>query len=96
MTLLCHCICHCLVLLLLPYYFFSLIMFLFYNELFFFHGLAYVQYSRVKHCMGSLHPSITNSDKNTLVFAIYSSIFNFLLYLLKLNMFKLKGSLNHS
>lgn len=63
MTLFCHCICYCLVLLLLPYYFCFLIVFLFYNKFFFSIDLAVCSAVGLKHCMGSLHPSITDRDK---------------------------------
>lgn len=47
--------------------------------------------NRLKHCTGSLHPSFPNREINTVVFAACSSVFNFLLHVLKLNMSKLKA-----
>lgn len=87
----CHCICYCLVLLLLLYYFCSLIVFLFYNKFFFSMDLAVCSQSGWSTAWD---PCILPSQIliNTVVFATHSSIFNFLLYVLKLKMFKLKGA----
>ena len=81
------------VLFLLLFCFCSLMVFLIYGEDFLFSmDLAMHRTVRLKHCMGSLHPSFTNREINTVVFATCSSIFNFLPYVLKLNTFKLKAS----
>lgn len=78
MTLLRHCICYRLVLLLLLYYFCSLIVFLFRIKFFFFPWtwLCSVQ----SGWSTAWDPCILLSQTviNTVVFATYSSIFNFL------------------